>query len=102
MDSKPWVIRTDQGNLFKHVAAAWVYDHWVVVGQDYRGLVLAEIGSEGVEQRRLLNHGPAACAVTNACPSNSLRMTIHSLPRLVEPWVRKAALSQGSISRSPN
>ena len=69
--SDPWVITTDQGNIVKHVAAARVGDHWVVVGQDYRGLVLAEIGPQGVQQRRLLSHALAACAATNSCPSNS-------------------------------
>ena len=69
--SSPWVINTDQGNFFLQVAAARAGDHWVVVGQDYRGLVLAEIGPEGVQQRRLLSHAPAACAVTDSCPSNS-------------------------------
>jgi hypothetical protein len=67
----PWTISTDEGNVFKQVAAAWASDHWVVVGQDYRGLVFAEVGSQGVKQRRLLNHAPAACAATNTCPSSS-------------------------------
>jgi hypothetical protein len=67
----PWIVTTDANNLFGQVATTRVADHWVVVGQDYRGLVLAEIVPAGVKQRRLLSHAPAACAATNSCPSNS-------------------------------
>jgi hypothetical protein len=66
-----WVVTTDAISIFKQVAATRVGDHWVVVGQDYRGLVVAEIGPAGVAQRRLLSHAPAACAATDTCPSNS-------------------------------
>jgi hypothetical protein len=67
----PWVIGTDAGNFFKQVAAGWAKDHWVVVGQDYRGLVVGELGAHSAKQWRLLGHAPAACAAANTCPSDS-------------------------------
>jgi len=63
-----WFIPTDPNNIFKRVVATRAGDRWIVVGQDYRGLVLAEIDSKGMRQRRLLTHAPAACAATDSCP----------------------------------
>jgi hypothetical protein len=69
--SRPWIIATDQDNLFQQIATAWWADHWVVAGQDYRGLVIAELGAEDVTQRRVLQHTPASCAESNSCPAGN-------------------------------
>jgi hypothetical protein len=51
---------------FKNVAAAWAGDRWVIVGQHYTGLVLAEIRDNQIQQRTLLRHEPP-CLKTSTC-----------------------------------
>jgi hypothetical protein len=65
--SEPLQVPNSLPNVFKQVAAAWVKDHWVVVAQDYSGLMLMHIRGNSVSQRRLLEHGPAACSKTDSC-----------------------------------
>jgi hypothetical protein len=55
---------------FKNVAAAWAGDRWVIVGQHYTGLVLAEIRDNQIQQRTLLRHEPP-CLKTKTCADSS-------------------------------
>jgi hypothetical protein len=67
-----WPVRSDpEGDVYQQVAAARAGDRWIIVGQDYVGLVLAEIRNGVMSQRRLLRHPPAACAETATCGSSS-------------------------------
>ena len=69
--SAPWLVTTDPASVFQRAAAARVGDRWIVAGQDYGGLVVAEIRGTTVSQRRLLSHPPAACSATDTCGISS-------------------------------
>lgn len=67
-----WTLPIAPGdNVFEQVAAARVNDRWVIVAQDYRGLVMAEIRNGELAQRRVLHHPPAACAESDSCGMSS-------------------------------
>lgn len=69
--SDPIRIETDPGSVVKGVAVARVIDHWLVIGQDYGGLLVAEIHQGELRQRRFLNHPPAECTRSNSCGLSS-------------------------------
>jgi hypothetical protein len=67
-----WTLPRDPGdNVFEQVAAARVNDRWVIVAQDYRGLVMAEIRDGALTHRRVLHHPAAACAESDSCGMSS-------------------------------
>ena len=67
-----WTLPKDPGdNVFEQVAVARVSDRWVLVAQDYRGLVMAEIRNGALTYRRVLHHPPAACVESNSCGMSS-------------------------------
>lgn len=74
-------IAQSGANIFKQLTAAWAVDRWVVIGQDYNDLIIAEIRNGVAMQRRLIPHTPAACAQTNSCgKSSSWRWNAAHLP----------------------
>jgi len=66
-----WLVGTSPGNFFQQVSAIRAGDHWLVAGQDYAGVVLAELRGTAMSQRRLLMHAPAACTAGNSCALSS-------------------------------
>ena len=65
-----WIVITE--SIFGEVAATWAADRWVIVGQNRKGLTLAEIRDNQIQQRTLLRHQPP-CLRTDTCVDSTTR-----------------------------